>query len=156
VGGGPPSALERPAVGQRTIVTGHFLEWGLTDSELVGEHAKSPIVDLLVVLATLDHLEREVVKGAAKGGAAVARCVDAPAKVANLELAVDAQEEVLRFYGSEDDVFRGESVSHLINVDRAATFRKGTVLCELPVNVRLPNASIPRLLSDPKTCGERL
>lgn len=92
---GPPSALERPGTesgneARHTVVSGHFLEWGRTNNELIRKHAKRPIIDLLVVVTTLNHLGREVVERAAECGPPVAGRVYAPAKIADLELAVDA------------------------------------------------------------------
>jgi len=75
---------------RQTVVSGHLLEWRRTNNKLVHEHAECPIIDLLVVLATLDHLGWEVVERAAEGGPPIAGRVYAPTKIANLELAVDA------------------------------------------------------------------
>lgn len=60
---------------QRTIVTGHFVECGLTDNELVSEHAESPIVTPLLWLClrpstTLGWDSREVIECATKDDAA--------------------------------------------------------------------------------------
>jgi len=77
------------------------------------------------VLAALDHLGREVVKRTAECGASVAGCVHAPTKIADLELAVDTQEEIFRLDISVDDVLGVEvrkRVGHLIDVDGAAPF----------------------------------
>ena len=92
------------------------------------------------MLASFDHLGWEVVERTTEGGAAVARSVHAPAKVADLELAVDTQEKILGLDISVDDVLRvevGEGVGHLIDVDGAATLREGTVLRELLVELTL-------------------
>ena len=71
------------------------------------------------MLLALDHLGREVVERAAERRATIARRVHAPAKVANLELAVDPEEEVLGLDVAVDDVLRvqvAERVGHLGDV----------------------------------------
>src|SRR5216684_1276999 len=68
----------------------------------------------------LNHLRREVVECAAECGALVTWCMDAPAKIANFELAINAQEKILRLDISMDDVLGvevGKCVSHLMDVD---------------------------------------
>ena len=117
-------------------MSGHLLEWRRTNNKLVRKHAECPIVDLLVVFSALDHLGWEVIEGAAEGGPPVTGGVYAPAEIANLELAVDAQEEILGLDISVDDVLGveiGERVGHLIDVDGAASFGEAAVLCELLV-----------------------
>ncbi len=92
------------------------------------------------MLAALDHLGWEIVEGAAEGGAPVTRGVHAPAKVADLELAIDAKEEVLGFDVPVDDVLRvevGEGVGHLVDINGAAALRERAVLCELLVELAL-------------------
>jgi hypothetical protein len=71
----------------------------------------------------LDHLGREVVKGAAEGGPPVTGGVYASAEITNLELTVDAQEKILGLDIVMDNVFGmeiGQCVGHLVNVDGAA------------------------------------
>ena len=90
------------------------------------------------MLAAFDHLGGEVVESAAECGAPVTGRMHAPAKIANLELAVDAQEKILGLDISMDDVLGvevGKSVGHLINVDRAPPLRETTVLCELLIEL---------------------
>jgi hypothetical protein len=55
------------------------------------------------------------------GGAVVSQCVDALAKVANLEHAIEAQEKILWFDVLVDDMLQvevGESIRYLINITR--------------------------------------
>lgn len=87
---------------------GRVLKGSLAYQKLVGQHTKGPQVDLFVVVvvlaARLEHLRGQVVEGAAHGLAAVVGGVDAPAKVGDLELAVDADEDVLGLDVAVDDV----------------------------------------------------
>lgn len=92
------------------------------------------------MLAALDHLGGQVVERAAEGGAPIAGRVHAPAEIANLELAVDTQEEILWLDVPMNDVLGvevGERIGHLIDVDGAAPLREGAVLCELLVELAL-------------------
>ena len=87
---------------------GGVLEGRLADQELVHQHAQAPQVDLLgvpvVLAAGLDHLWREVVEGAAERVAAVVGRVHAPAEIRDLDLAVDAHQDVLGLDVAVDDV----------------------------------------------------
>lgn len=92
------------------------------------------------MFAALDHLGRQVVERAAERGAPIAGRVHAPAEIANLELAIDAKEKVLGLDVSMNDVLGvevGKCVGHLVDVDRAASLREATVLCELFVELAL-------------------
>ena len=92
------------------------------------------------MLTALDHLRWEIIERAAEGSAPITRRVHAPAKVADLELAVDAEKQILRLDIPVDDVFRmevGEGVCHLVDIDGATALREGTKLCELLVELAL-------------------
>lgn len=92
------------------------------------------------MFAALDHLGRQVVERAAERGAPIAGRVHAPAEIPNLELTIDAEEKVLGLDVSMNDVLGVEvrqRVGHLVDVDRAASLREATVLCELLVELAL-------------------
>ena len=92
------------------------------------------------MFAALDHFRWEIVESAAEGGAPITWRVHAPAKVADLELAVDAEKQILRLDVPVDDVFRmevGEGVCHLVDIDGTTALREGAKLCELLVELAL-------------------
>jgi len=88
----------------------HFgvLEGGLAHKEFVRQDAQAPEVDFLVIpvvgAAGLDHLRGQVVEGTAHGLATAVWRVHAPAKVGNLDLAVDPDQDVLGLDVPVDDV----------------------------------------------------
>lgn len=133
---------------------GGVLEGGLADEELVGEDAEAPEVDLLVVRvvggAGLDHLGGQVVEGAAHGLAAAVRGVDAPAEVGDLDLAVDADEDVLGLDVAVDDVLAvqvAQRARHLRHVLRRLPLREPAlapqVLVQLPFRRELEDQEHP-------------
>lgn len=66
--------------------------------------------------------------------------MDTPSKIADLEFAVDSDEEVLGLDISVDYMFGmevDEGVSHLVDVDSAASFGEATILHELLVHLAL-------------------
>ena len=79
---------------RRAVALG--LEGRDAHEELVQEHAEGPRVDLLVVLAPLDHLGGEVVERPAQRVPAGGRGVDGPAEVGDLDVVLRPEEEVLR------------------------------------------------------------
>ena len=93
--------LEDAAVG---LAVADGLKGRHSKEELVGEDSQAPEVHEAVVRLPLNHLGREVVQGSAQGLAAVVGRVDGPAKVANLELPVEANQEILRLDVAVDDV----------------------------------------------------
>jgi hypothetical protein len=133
----PVSTRAPGSEARHTVVSGHLFEWGRTDIKLVHKHAECPIIDLLVVLTALDHLGGEVVERAAECGPPVTGRVYAPA---DLELAVDAEEEILGLDIPVNGVFGmevGKCVGHLVNVDGAASLGGAAVLCELLIELAL-------------------
>ena len=95
------------------------LEGGTADEELVQEDAQRPNVDHLVVLPSLDHFGGKVVQSAAQGVAAGGGGVDRPAEVGDLDLALGADEEVLRLDVAVDDVLLvavGQGLAEVGNV----------------------------------------
>jgi hypothetical protein len=91
-----------------TFVTGHVLEWRDTAQELVREHTQSPVVHLLVVLLSLYHLRRQVVERSAERRSSVSGSVHRPAKVGDLELAVQAEQQVFGLDVAVDDMLAVE------------------------------------------------
>ena len=77
-----------------TIVSAEVLKGRVPADELIREHAQRPVIDLLRMLTTLYHLRRKVVWSSAHGVTTVVGCMDRPTKVGNLNLAVDANEDV--------------------------------------------------------------
>ncbi|KAI9454641.1 hypothetical protein BJY52DRAFT_1224973 [Lactarius psammicola] len=131
--GGFTSTLEHLArrgdeVEQRwTIVLGHLLKWGQANDE--------PSTFSLCLWPSTISGGR--VGDAAEDGALVTQGMHIPAKVADLELAVDAEEEVLRLDVPVDDVLHvevGEGIGHLVDIDGTAMLR-GAVFCELLVKL---------------------
>ena len=92
------------------------------------------------MLTALDHLGGEVVEGTAESGAPVTGRMHAPAKIADFELAVDSEEEILGLDISVNDMLGmeiGKGVGHLVDVDGAASLGEAAVLCELLVKLAL-------------------
>lgn len=121
------------------------LEGGLADEELVRQDAEAPQVDLLgvaiVAAAGLEHLRREVVEGAAHSFAAVVGRVDGPAEVADLDLAVNTDEDVLRFDVPVHDVLLVEIFErrgHLGDVLRGFPLGEPLLPPEVLVQLALP------------------
>jgi hypothetical protein len=116
---GTASVVGVPRPRAPTFVTRHLLKRRDANEELVREDAQRPQVDVVCVRLALDHLGREVVERAAEGRPAVRRGVDGPAKVADLQVAVQAEEDVFRLDVAVDDVLRVqvvERVGHLRHV----------------------------------------
>ena len=101
--------------------------WGILEfferrhafEKLVAEDTKSPKIDCFVVLFSVDHFRRKIVKCATEGLSTVARGMDTPAEITDFEVAFDAKKEVLGFDIAMNDVFAvkiGEGVCHLGNV----------------------------------------
>lgn len=102
-----------------TLVSCLILKRRVSDDELIGQHTKRPQVDMMRVMFAFDHFWRKVVERAAERPSAVRWRVHAPPKISNLELAVDAKEDVLGLDVAVDDVFAVEvmqCVGHLGNV----------------------------------------
>jgi len=73
-----------------------------------------------------------------QSGALVTGHMHAPAKIADLEFAIDAQEKILRLDISMDDILSvevGKCIGHLVDVDSAAPLQEGAILCELLVEL---------------------
>lgn len=107
------------------------LERRFSNQELVCQHAQRPQVNFLrvpVLLASgLDHLWRQVVQGSAHGVAAIVGRVHAPAKIADFDLAVDADQNVLGLDVAVHDVLLMqvlERAGHLRDVLRGLPFRE--------------------------------
>ncbi len=100
-------------------VVGGRLEGRLADEKLVAEHAQRPEVDLLVVRSIVYHLRREVVERAADGCATRGGRMHRPAKVSDLKVTVDAEQQVLWLDVAVNDLFRvaiAQGVGQLIDV----------------------------------------
>lgn len=98
--------------------------------ELVGEHTHRPQIHCAAVRLALDHLGREVVQRATQRRAPVAGRVHTPAKVGNLHLAADADQQVLGLDVTVDDVLRVQvlqRVGNLRNVPRGRRLVKAPV-----------------------------
>jgi hypothetical protein len=126
---------------------GSVLKRRFTTEELVGQDAQAPQVNCLAVevvsTARLDHLWWQVVQSTAHCVTAVVRRMYTPAKVRDLELAVDADEDVLGLDVAVHDVFLVkvfECSSHLRNVLRSFPLWEAVLLSE--VLVQLPLACI--------------
>ena len=121
---------------------GRVLERRLAAQELIREHAQAPQVDGLAVevllAAGLDHLRGQVVEGAAHGVAAVVGRVHAPAEVRDLDLAVDADQDVLGLDIAVHDVllmqiFQGGG--HLRDVLRGLPLWEARLLAQVLVQL---------------------
>lgn len=100
-----------------------ILEGSFANEELVRQNAQTPQVNLFVVVvlrrARLDHLGREVIQRAAHGLPPVVGSMDAPAEIRDLDLAVDADQDVLRLDIPVDNMLAvqvSQRGSHLGNV----------------------------------------
>lgn len=100
-----------------------IIEGSLANHKLICQNSQTPKIDLLVVVVVgssgLDHLWGKVVESSAHGLPPVVRGMDTPSKVGNLELAVDANQDILRLDVSMDDMLSMEipkSRCHLGNV----------------------------------------
>lgn len=123
---------------------GGILEGGLANEELVREDAEAPQVDLLVVRvvggAGLDHLRGQVVEGAAHGLAAAVGGVHAPPEVGQLDLAVDADEDVLGLDVPVDDVLAvqvAQRARHLRDVLRGLPLGEAVLAAQVLVELAL-------------------
>ena len=111
---GAALAEQRP-----TLSATHVLEGRFAAKELVGEDAKGPEVHLLIVRLLIHHLWREVVERSTEGMPPVARRMHAPAEISQLELAINAEQQVLGLDVPVDDVLAvqvGEGIGHLRDV----------------------------------------
>lgn len=86
---------------------GRVLERGLAGEKLIGQDPQGPLVDGVRVIrlpARAYHLGGQVVQCAAQGVPPVARGVDAVAEVGQLQLAAQAEEDVLGLHVAVHDV----------------------------------------------------
>lgn len=90
-----------PAIG---ILVPRGLKRGSPKQELIGQHTQAPVVNATVVVPPLHHLRGQVVEGAAQGAAPAVGRVHGPAKVCDLEVPAQADEQVLRLDVAVDDV----------------------------------------------------
>lgn len=123
---------------------GRVLKRRLAHEELVRQHAQTPQVHLFVVPvvlgARLDHLWRQVVESTAKRSAAVVGGVDAPPEIRNLDLAVDAHQNVLGLDVAVDDVLAVQVAQrrrHLGNVLGRLPLGEAVLLAQVLVQLAL-------------------
>lgn len=131
-----------PAVGHGRCI----LERRLTDQELIGQDTQTPQVNLLAVVvgrrAGVDHLWGQVVESSTHGLSAVVGGVNTPAKVTDLDLSVDSDEDILGLDVTVHDVLFVQIFqcsSHLRNVLRSLPFWEPVLLAK--VFVQLTTAS---------------
>lgn len=123
---------------------GRILERCLANEELVRQDTQTPEINLLVVVVVratgLDHFWGQVVEGTAHGVATVVGGVDAPAEIGNLDLAVDAHEDVLGLDVTVNDVLAvqvAQRRSHLGNVLRRLPLGEPALLTQVLVQLAL-------------------
>jgi hypothetical protein len=110
-------------------MTRHFFKRRHSNQELVSQDAQRPQVDMVGMRLALYHFRREVIERAAQGRPAIRRGMDGPSKVANLQIAIQAEQDVLGLDIPVDDVFRVkvfERVCHLSNVLLTTRQREAT------------------------------
>lgn len=66
-----------------------------TFEELVAQDTQGPKIDGFIMLFAVDHFRGQIVQRSTQGLASISRGVDAPAEIADLEIAFDAQQQVL-------------------------------------------------------------
>ena len=114
------------------------------DQELICQDTQTPQVNLLgvvvVLAATAKHLRGQVVESSAHGVSAVVGCVNRPTKVRNLDLAVNAYEDVLGLDVAVHDVLLVEVLErcgHLGNILCCFPFWEALFLAEVLVEFSL-------------------
>lgn len=123
-----------------TVNTTAIFEGRVPNEELVSQHTKCPIINLLIVLSPFHHLRWQIVQRSTQRHTPIPGSVYAPTKVADLQLAVDPQEQVLRLDITMNNVFPmqvHQRVRHLIDIPRTAFLRETPVLAKLFVELAL-------------------
>lgn len=126
------------------------LKRGLADQKLVGQDAQAPQVNFFIVVILggpgLDHLGRQIIQGATHGLSPVVGSMHAPPEIGNLELAVDADEDVFGLDVPVDNVLAVQITQgrrHLGNVLGSLPFREAVlpaqVLVQFPLAGELEN-----------------
>lgn len=123
---------------------GRILKRRLADQKLVRQHPEAPQVHLLIVPIVLaagpDHLGRQVIERAAQRLAPVIRRVHAPPEIGNLDLPVDAHEDILGLDIPMDNVLAVEVAqrrSHLRNVLRGLPLGEPVLAAQVLVQLAL-------------------
>ena len=116
----------------------------LAHKELISQHAQTPEIDLLAVKvvtsARLDHLGGQVVQRPTHGLSAVVGRVHTPTEIGDLDLPVDADEDVLWLDVAVHDVLTVQVLErrgHLRDVLRRLPFRESPFFPQMLVQLAL-------------------